>query len=106
MTMVVTVNVEGRYRGFLASVMLEIAPAGERVAGHDQRRPGPDLERAGAVTRPAGQRVRRDDVARSIGGGSAQHTQPGRPAQGNRGCRRRVPGKIRQSPFPLVNNSE
>ena len=26
MTVVVTVNVEGRYRGFLASVMLEIAP--------------------------------------------------------------------------------
>ena len=26
MTVVVTINVEGRYRGFLASVMLEIAP--------------------------------------------------------------------------------
>lgn len=26
MTVVVTVNVEGRYRGFLASAMLEIAP--------------------------------------------------------------------------------
>ena len=26
MTIVVTVNVEGRYRGFLASAMLEIAP--------------------------------------------------------------------------------
>ena len=26
MTVVVTVNVEGRYRGFLASVMLEVAP--------------------------------------------------------------------------------
>ena len=26
MTVVVTVNVEGRYRGFLSSVMLEIAP--------------------------------------------------------------------------------
>ena len=26
MTVIVTVNVEGRYRGFLASVMLEIAP--------------------------------------------------------------------------------
>lgn len=26
MTVVVTTNVEGRYRGFLASVMLEIAP--------------------------------------------------------------------------------
>ena len=26
MTLVVTVNVEGRYRGFLASAMLEIAP--------------------------------------------------------------------------------
>ena len=26
MTVVVTVNVESRYRGFLASVMLEIAP--------------------------------------------------------------------------------
>ena len=26
MTVVVTVNVEGRYRGFLASTMLEIAP--------------------------------------------------------------------------------
>ena len=26
MTIVVTVNVEGRYRGFLASTMLEIAP--------------------------------------------------------------------------------
>ena len=26
MTVVVTVNVEGRYRGFLASVMLKIAP--------------------------------------------------------------------------------
>lgn len=26
MTVVVTVNLEGRYRGFLASVMLEIAP--------------------------------------------------------------------------------
>ena len=26
MTVVVTVNVEGKYRGFLASVMLEIAP--------------------------------------------------------------------------------
>ena len=26
MTVVVTINVDGRYRGFLASVMLEIAP--------------------------------------------------------------------------------
>ena len=26
MTVIVTINVEGRYRGFLASVMLEIAP--------------------------------------------------------------------------------
>ena len=26
MTVIVTVNVEGRYRGFLASTMLEIAP--------------------------------------------------------------------------------
>ena len=27
MTVVVTVNVEGRYRGFLASAMLELPPA-------------------------------------------------------------------------------
>ena len=33
MTVVVTVNVEGRYRGFLASAMLEIAPA---LAGIDR----------------------------------------------------------------------
>ena len=32
MTVVVTVNVEGRYRGFLASVMLEIAPWGVHIA--------------------------------------------------------------------------
>ena len=30
MTVIVTVNVAGRYRGFLASAMLEIAPVSTR----------------------------------------------------------------------------
>ena len=63
MTVVVTVNVEARYRGFLASVMLEIAPgvytSPNMTRGIRER----DMERSGRVVLPAGPGIDSDDLA-------------------------------------------
>ena len=100
MTVVVTVNVEGRYRGFLASVMLEIAPgvytSPEMTSGirdriwdvlmrwHQVLGNGSVVMTWRDPTAPGQQRIR------SLGGAT----------QGDRGCRRRVLGKIRLVTFP------
>ena len=94
MTVVVTVNVEGRYRGFLASVMLEIAPgvytSPEMTSGirdriwdvlmrwHQQLGNGSVVMTWRDPTAPGQQRIR----------------SLGEPPKGDCGCRRRVLGKI------------
>ena len=100
MTVVVTVNVEGRYRGFLASVMLEIAPgvytSPEMTSGIRDR----ILGCADAVASGAGQRVGGNDLAGYGSAGSTEDQELGRAAQGDRGCRRRVLGKIQLDLLP------
>ena len=55
MTIVVTVNVEGRYRGFLASAMLEIAPGVYTARDDDKRHTRPNLGCAEPVALRSGQ---------------------------------------------------
>ena len=85
MTVVVTINVEGRYRGFLASVMLEIAPG---VYTSSQMTSG-IRERVWAVlTRwydHLGQGSIRDDMARPQRRGRTTYTHLGRASQGDSG---------------------
>ena len=49
MTVVVTVNVEGRYRGFLASAMLEIAPGRVHLSADDGWHTGTGVGRPSAL---------------------------------------------------------
>ena len=82
MTVVVTINVEGRYRGFLASVMLEIAPGGIHLAADDQWDTGTGVGRVDPLVRLSGAGVDRDDVARPQRRGRTTHTLLGRASQG------------------------
>ena len=63
MTVVVTINVEARYRGFLASAMLEIAPGVYTSPQMTQGIPGADLGSAGAVAWGVATRRDSDDMA-------------------------------------------
>ena len=63
MTVVVTRDVEPRYRGFLASAMLEIAPGVYVSAGSFRRRARACLGRARRLVHDARERRGRDDLA-------------------------------------------
>ena len=82
MTIVVTVNVEGRYRGFLASAMLEIAPgvytAPMMTSGIRDRIW--DVLSEPVVLR-AGARLDSDDLARPVCGGRAAYQDSWRSAE-------------------------
>ena len=84
MTVVVTVNVEARYRGFLASAMLEIAPGGVHLAADDQRYKGKNLGRRLPVVLRVGAGIDSDDLAGPVRRGRTANPYLGRGTQGNR----------------------
>ena len=93
MTVIVTVNVEARYRGFLASAMLEIAPGvytSPNMTGG--RHPGADLGRVERMVFPAWARLNRDDVARLRRGKRTRGKDPGRISERDSRRRRGVLG--------------
>ena len=85
MTVIVTVNVDARYRGFLASAMLEIAPgvytAPRMTSGIRERVWG----RAGRLVLRAGAGRNRDDLAGLGSRGRAANSNTGRGAEGDSG---------------------
>ena len=94
MTVIVTVNVDARYRGFLASAMLEIAP-GVYTA---PRMTSGIRERVWDVLADwyyeLGQGRNRDDLAGLGSRGRAANPNTGRGAEGDSGRGRRVPGEV------------
>ena len=81
MTVIVTVNVESRYRGFLASAMLEIAPGvytSPNMTSGIRDRIWEVADRLVFPTRP---RVNSNDVAGPVGGKWAGDTDVGRGAE-------------------------
>ena len=95
MTVVVTANVEARYRGFLTSAMLEIAAGvytGPLMTAGVRERVWDALERAW-------QGFDRNDVARSRGGGRAAHPNARPSAARDSGSGRSLPGKVQIASF-------
>ena len=103
MTIVVTVNVEARYRGFLASTMLEIAPGVYTSPRMTSGIREPDMGSAQRLVPPAVAGGDSDDLARPGSPRAAAHQDTGRGAKDHSRCRRSALGKVQLAALPGSN---